>query len=53
MTTARIIRLCVFALAILGPARAGLGQTRVEKTSKPDEFVLRNARGKRDGQLKL
>src|SRR5271156_1600848 len=51
MTTKHIIRLCVFALAILGLARAGLGQTMAEKTSEQDVFVLRNARGKANGLL--
>ena len=46
MTTKHIIRLCVFALAILGLARAGLGQTMAEKTSEQDVFVLRGADGK-------
>jgi len=53
MTTKHIIRLCVFALAILGLARAGLGQTMAEKTSEQDVFVLRNARGKIEGRLKF
>ena len=47
MTTKHIkTRLCVFALAILGLARAGLGQTKAEKTSEQDVFVLRGADGK-------
>ncbi len=46
MTTKHINRLCVFALAILGLARAGLGQTMAEKTSEQDVFVLRGADGK-------
>ena len=46
MTTKHINMLCVFALAILGLARAGLGQTKAEKTSEQDVFVLRSADGK-------
>lgn len=51
MTTKHINRLCVFALAILGLVRAGLGQTMAEKTSEQDVFVLRDARGKVNGGL--
>jgi hypothetical protein len=53
MTTKHIIRLCVFALAILGLARAGLGQSMAEKTSEQDVFVLRGADGKIVGYFKF